>query len=338
VAKCHQVWYTFMLCISVLLMSACGTTTDSLPTVAVLPSATDTIEPTAIAQQATLPATWTVTPTETTTPSLTATQTPTVTPSMTITDTPTATFTPSASPTQIPRPIVDLIELAYNATILPDDYEVPFREGIEVTLGPDAGLDPDASTPTPNINDAGVRVITTADKGQGQFDTAVNCPFYPVGGFATAYTSDPLTAQLLGCPAGNPPDTLQIQSAYQAFERGVMLWIAGSPNRIYALYNNGTYQRFTDTFVDGVDSESGGEVPPEGLQEPTRGFGKVWRNYNAVKGNLGWALSTEIADTATQQLFTRGMMLYIPARGDVLALMENPDGGTGTWKSLAGSF
>jgi len=329
------------ICISALLMSACGTPqTDGLPTVAQLPSSTDTIEPAPVAEDATLPPTWTPTVTESVTPSPSPTETYTVTPSMTITDTPTVTFTPSASPTQIPRPVVDLIQLAYSATILPDDFEVPFREGIEVTLGSDAGLDESVPTlpptPVPSGN-TGVTIISTADTGQ-QFDTVLNCPFYPVGGFATAYTSDQQTAQLLGCPSGNPPDTIQVQSAYQVFERGEMLWIMGSPNQIYALYNDGTYQRFSDTFVDGVDSESGGEVPPAGLQEPTRGFGKVWRNFNVVKGNLGWALTTEIADSATQQLFTRGMMLYIPARGNILALMANSDGSIGTWKSISGSF
>jgi len=338
------------LFISLLLMSACGTSTDTLPTVASLPTVVDMVdtpEPVVVADndvsaEATLPATWTPTVTESVTPSPTVTETYTVTPSLTITDTPTVTYTPSASPTQIPRPIGDLIQLAYSATILPTDFQVPFREGIEVTLGPDAGLDDSAPTPTANTTNStgnsGVIVIATADTGQAQYDASVDCPFYPVGGFATAYTSDPVTAQLLGCPSGNPPNTTQVQTAYQVFERGAMLWVAGSPNQIYALYNDGTYQRFGDTFTDGVDPESGGEIPPEGLLEPTRGFGKVWRNNNAVKGFLGWAVSPEIADSATQQLFVRGAMLYIPLRGDVLALMTNPDGGTGTWKPLPGSF
>lgn len=334
-------------------MSACGTPqADSLPTVAVLPTLTDTveasadaIEPTPIAEQATLPATWTATPTETITPSPTLTETLTVTPSLTITDTPTLTYTPSASPTQIPRPIVDLIQLAYSATILPTDYQVPFRDGIEVTLGPNAGLDETLATITPipagnlNPNNTGVLVIATADTGQpGDYNASLDCQFYPVGGFATAYTANSVVAQLLGCPLGNPPDTTQVQTVYQVFERGAMLWVAGSPSQIYALYDDGTYQRFADTFVDGVDPESGGETPPQGLLEPTRGFGKIWRNNNAVKGFLGWSVSVEIADNATQQLFARGMMLYIPARGNILALMTNPDGGTGTWKTIAGSF
>lgn len=327
----HRYFLVVSLFVS-LLFTACGTSNEPeveiLPTVAVLPT---NEEATPIPEQPTLPPTWTPTLTETPTPSATASLTLTITPSLTITDTPTVTYTPSASPTQIPRPIVDLIQLAYEATILPADYSVPQRDGIEVTLLPETPV-------SDSFGDDSIgSVIVVTPIGQG-VDVAVTCPYYPVGGFATAYTSDATTAQLLGCPSGNPPNTLQIDGVYQVFERGIMLWLNGSPSRIYALYSDGTYQQFGDTFDENVDPESGGEVPPTGLREPTRGFGKVWRTYNTVKGNLGWAISAEIADVSTIQEFTRGRMVYIPVRGDVLALMANVDGGTGTWVSLSGSF
>jgi len=326
--KHHRYFLVASLLFSLLLITSCGTSNEPdveiLPTVAILPTNEDASP---IPDQPTLPPTWTPTLTETVTPSPTASVTLTITPSQTITDTPTVTYTPSASPTQIPRPIVDLVQLAYEATILPSDYIVPPRDGIEVTIPPET-IGDDGTT-------GSVTVVTPI--GQG-VDVAVTCPFYPVGGFATAYTSDALTAQLLGCPSGNPPNTLQIDGVYQVFERGIMLWLNGSPSRIYALYSDGTYQQFGDTFDENVDPESGGEVPPQGLREPTRGFGKVWRTFDTVKGNLGWAISSEIADSSTIQEFTRGRMVYIPTRGDVLALMANADGGTGTWVSLSGSF
>ena len=310
-------------------MTACGTSNEPdvevLPTVASLPTATDILTD---VPEPTLPPTWTPTSTETFTPSPTASLTSTITPSLTITDTATVTFTPSITPSQIPRPIVDLIQMAYEATILPTDFVVPERDGIDVTLPP--------STPqVESVGGSGAVLLTTPVP---EADLAVNCQFYPVGGFATAYSSDGTIAQLLGCPLGNPPITFQLNGAYQVFERGIMIWMDEDPSRIYALYSNGTYQQFADTFDEAVDPDSGGETPPEGLREPTRGFGKVWRTFSTAKSNLGWALTLEIADLTTIQDFARGKMIYIPARGDVIALMTNPDGGTGTWKSLTGSF
>lgn len=331
--KYHRYLLIVGLFISMLLITACGSSNEPdieiLPTVAILPSA---IETSSVAVQPTLPLTWTPTLTETSTPTATASLTLTVTPSQTITDTPTVTFTPSPSPTQIPRPIVDLIQLAYNATILPADYIVPQRDGFEVTLPP---LTPETETFGNETTTGSVLVLTPVTQG---INPAVSCPYYPVGGFATAYTSDAVTAQLLGCPSGNPPNTLQVQGAYQVFERGIMMWLDGSPSRIYALYSDGTYQQFGDTFDENVDPESGGEVPPTGLREPMRGFGKIWRTFAITKANLGWAISDEIADFTTVQEFTRGRMVYIPARGDVLALVANSDGGTGTWTSISGAF
>ena len=324
----HRHYLTIGFIIATILLSACGTLNEPqveiLPTVAILPSPTATLP---VAEQPTLPPTWTPTATESTTPSPTITLTYTITPSQTITDTPTATFTPSPSPTQIPRPIVDLIQLAYEATILPQDFVVPQRDGIEVTV-PDVNSGGDTSG-------GSVVVLTPVAEG---VDTPVDCPFYPVGGFATAYTSDPATAQLLGCPQGNPPNTLQVNGAYQVFERGIMVWLGGSSTRIYALYSDGTYQQFGDTYDENADPISGGETPPSGLREPVRGFGKVWRTFSNTRANLGWAISDEIADFATIQEFLRGQMVYIPTRGDVIAFISNPDGGTGTWKSISGAF
>ena len=328
--KKYRYFLVVSLFMSMILITACGTSNEPeieiLPTVAVLPTEAETAS---VAEPATLPPTWTPTLTETATPSATASLTVTITPSQTITDTPTVTYTPSASPTQIPRPIVDLIQLAYQATILPSDFIVPPRAGIEVTLPSELDTFGDDS-----VNGS---VIALTSIGQ-ELDVALNCQFYPVGGFASAYAADANTAQLLGCPSGNPPNTLQVNGAYRVFERGIMMWLSGSPSWIYALYSDGTYQRFPDTFDENVDPESGGEVPPTGLHEPTRGFGKVWRTYTSVKGNLGWAVGNEIADLATIQEFGRGRMTYLPTRGDVLALMANADGGSGTWKSIAGGF
>lgn len=299
--------------LSLLLLAACATPseTGSLPTLAQLPTATSTFTP-----SATLPATFTLTPTDTATLSVTPTASRSVTPSATITDT--ATPTPTDTATFTPAPADNdavklLIEMAQQATILPPEFVVP-----PFTPGAVAPTTPGAS-----------QVVTPP---------AATCPYPPPGGFNAVYLSDPTLAQQLGCPTGQPPVASQVSSASQPFERGSMIWLQGAPNLIYALYNNGRFQRFDDTYNANADPFNGGETPPSGLREPVRGFGKVWRQYPNVRSDLGWALADETGGSATVQRFDRGQMVYLPQRGEILVLVEDAGGLTGAWRSFAGSF
>ena len=88
------------------ILAACGGSDSDveLPTLLVLPSATD-VPPTAT-DLPTLPPTWTLTPT------LSPTITLTVTPSLTITDTPTRTATATPTDTLEPNAVNPLVELA----------------------------------------------------------------------------------------------------------------------------------------------------------------------------------------------------------------------------------
>jgi hypothetical protein len=69
-----------------------------------------------------------------------------------------------------------------------------------------------------------------------------------------------------------------------------------------------------------------------------RGFGKVWRANSDVRSGLGWALAPEAGGNAAMQRFERGWMLDLSQRGDVLVLIEDPGGLSGTWQSLPGGF
>jgi hypothetical protein len=151
------------------------------------------------------------------------------------------------------------------------------------------------------------------------------------GGFATAYSSDPSLNTLIGCAQGT---SVTLTSAVQIFERGSMVWLQGP---IFVLYSDGRFQRFDDTYVAGVDPESGGEAPPTGLFEPLRGFGKVWRGNPDVRNGLGWGTAPESGNQATQQRFDRGWMIFLPQRGDILVLAEEGSGLSGTWRAVAGA-
>jgi hypothetical protein len=164
------------------------------------------------------------------------------------------------------------------------------------------------------------------------------CQYPAPGGFGPALTNNPDLADQIGCPVGTPPAASSYQSAAQNFERGAMVWLNESGGVIYALYSDGTYQRFADTYDPTTDPERGSESPPAGLTEPVRGFGKVWRNNPEVRERLGWASGGESGGTANAQAFTRGQMLNLPQRGDIIALLYQGDLTSGNWRAIPGQF
>lgn len=288
----------FLIILSLGLLAACSTPQEVgvLPTAVVLPSLTPTLSPTVTL---TVTATFTDVPTET--PTTTLTPTLSVTPSATITETSTLTPTITPSPTPSVGPLGLLAQLAANATPIPQTFLPPIVTAIAQTQ------------PAP-----GVATVPAAP---------VSCATAPTGGFGTAYANDPSLNTLIGCAQGTPTT---LNSASQIFERGNMIWLQGP---IYVLYNDGRFQRYDDTYVAGVDPETGGEVPPAGLIEPVRGFGKVWRSNPDVRNGLGWGITAENGNQATQQRFDRGWMVYLPQRGDMVVLDETG----GTWRAVAGT-
>ncbi len=272
-----------------------------LPTLAELP----TLAPTDTGVPATASATATNTPTATVTPTITVT----VTPSATITETATSTptITPTATETLAPTAdnegIAALVALAAQATILPEQLQ-------PVIVPTTPGLLPTAP-------------ITSL------------CSYAPGGGFGVVYQSDPTLNAQLGCATAT--SALAMNSANQLYERGEMFWLEGPPGYIYALFNTGRYQRFDDTYNAAVDPVSGGETPPTGLKEPIRGFGKIWRSFQEVRTGLGWATTDENGGQATMQPFERGQMVYLPQRGQIIIMVFDAGGLTGTWRAVPGS-
>lgn len=106
-------------------------------------------------------------------------------------------------------------------------------------------------------------------------------------------------------------------AAEQLFEGGRMIWLQ-SDNRIYVLYNNlnlgqgfpTVLQIFENPWHTGDSENDPTLTHPANLQQPTRGFGAVWRGEAPlvfgwqgidVRANLGWAVSPEIAFTSADQ-------------------------------------
>lgn len=231
---------------------------------------------------------------------------PSATPTATITYTPSPTVTATASATNPPSAVSGLVALALHATPLPPEF---------VTLVYEPG-------------ELGLAAMPTAPLAAPSA-----CNFPPAGGFNSIYSADASLNPLIGCPLTTIPST--VNGAVQPFQNGLMVWADGP---IYVFYQSGQFQRFTDTFVDGVDPASGGELAPDGLLEPVRGFGKIWRLNPDVRAGLGWGVSGESGGQVTIQLFERGQMIALPQRGEILVIVPNAGGSGGTWRSFSGQF
>jgi len=158
----------------------------------------------------------------------------------------------------------------------------------------------------------------------------IACETVPQDALGAIYQSDPALQEALGCPLAGA--AVPVGGAFQHYQNGRMLWVSSlgtipQPS-IYALLNDGTYQRLNDTFVEGVDPESVGSQPPEGLLEPQRGFGKAWRENPPVRDRIGWATSPENPSSAQVLPFERGEMVRMDGLGQTFIFIS---GAPGTW-------
>ena len=98
------------------------------------------------------------------------------------------------------------------------------------------------------------------------------------------------------------PIAKEIFVAEQEFERARFFWLepAERAQSIWVLYyakntlKKGQWGIFEDTFEEGEISIDPNIAPPEGLLQPIRGFGKLWRNNSELRSDVGWALERGI--------------------------------------------
>jgi hypothetical protein len=307
------------------LLTACGgePTPFVLPTVAQLPTVNAAVStpptPAPLGTRQDLPPSWTPNPSETVTATSTFTPTLSVTPSATITDTPSPT--PTDLPTVPPeeRPRTSLIQdLAQELTGLPPSGFI-------------ATAPPLANATAATGDGTTITVLSTSVS----HSSTTTCPYFPAGGFGSIFNTNPDIAAQLGCPLGAPPDVLSVPSAVQPFQNGLMIWLNGN---IYVLNSGGTFRQSIDTFQTGTDPETTSETPPAGLVAPIRGFLKLWTTNQDVRAALGWGLQPEQGAQATVQQFSRGMMVWLPTRADILVFISTDNLLSGTWRSFAGKF
>jgi len=155
----------------------------------------------------------------------------------------------------------------------------------------------------------------------------------PSCGLAAGPTFVPLWVGAVRSQIGCPTSTEHgVNTAYQEFEGGFMVWRSDRDLIVYVFYKDGTYAEFTPTWQDGMpeygcpDPSTPSTSPPT----PRRGFGSVWCNYPEVRERLGWARADEVGDYRNLQDFQRGWMLQRAVRADAPRYVAYSD--THTWE------
>jgi hypothetical protein len=144
-------------------------------------------------------------------------------------------------------------------------------------------------------------------------------PYPLIARFAPRYEANEGIRVRLGGPLG--PEA-QVGGAILQFQRGWMLYRADT-RTIHVLVSEaeggsipvGAAWTFADTW-DESQPTGGGKGPGE-LFEPSRGFGKIWREQPGVRERLGYALTpNEQGQTFTIQSFVGGVVFDAPGLRD----------------------
>ena len=191
----------------------------------------------------------------------------------------------------------------------------------------------------------GSELVSWTDAGLDPPSAPTACAQQPVRGFGLVFESQPEASQLLGCPTlGEVAGGVVVQR----FEHGWMLWQERRdtvPATIYALFDDSQkYIRFDDTYNPGVDPASTSSTPPPGLVEPSGGFGKIWREADAlsVRDRLGWATATESSGDGAVEIFQHGLMVYTPDPREIFVLVastaDRPTQVAQVWRAYVDTF
>ncbi len=183
--------------------------------------------------------------------------------------------------------------------------------------------------PTPGGESAAESPLATPASRTAQFS-----PLPTPGPLASAPCDKPLSGAEalvaeqfpeLGCPLG-PPSLVQM--ARQPFQRGQMIW-RGDIQVIYVLQEDGSWLAFADTFEEGMPEIDPSIVPPQGLYQPIRGFGKLWREQlGAEDAPVGWATAPEKGVNGSVQEWEGGLLIGFSLQ-DQLVLRND-----GTWAKV----
>ena len=230
----------------------------------------------------------------------------------------TVEFTPTPTPVIVGDSVVDVAQPSPTPALLRPTATLTPYVGVflgQPTLSPEEA---ENATPEPTLAPfvigqgvvgqvSGIGVIGPAGSGGA-------CSVPVATALQDTYNRHPELIERLGCPLGG---ALSLQLVTQPFERGSMYW--RDTGQIYALASSGQFWQITDSWSEGMPADDPAFSAPDGLMQPVRGFGLVWRSNESIRNALGWATLPEAFYASTWQDFERGA-LFVGDGGRVYAI------------------
>ncbi len=171
-----------------------------------------------------------------------------------------------------------------------------------------------AGSPTPIPPTRTPRPGATLTAAAAACQPGVGPTFRPVWGDLGLYAAT-------GCPTSAEKAVI---TAYAPFEKGFIIWRADN-RQAYALYDDGTFEVFADSWKDGdpeyscTDANTPNRTPPT----PRRGIGKVWCTQPGVRAKLGNVKADENGNLRAVQDFERGVGFGIGERDPAVFILQN---------------
>jgi len=109
------------------------------------------------------------------------------------------------------------------------------------------------------------------------------------------------------------PNDIEIIVAEQVFEGGRIFYL-DPVQRIWVMINaeddnmTGEWLVFADTWQESEPESDPSIVAPDGLHQPIRGFGKIWRDNPEIREALGWGLDPEFGHLTRYRFFEGEMV------------------------------
>jgi hypothetical protein len=190
---------------------------------------------------------------------------------------------------------------------------------IVVTATPDA-----TTTAREATRDAAVTLVAQAITPSSTAPIPTRTPAPPTPASPDTASPAPTSPGPTPLPAGFPtPVIAQITVAEQLFEGGRMFWIQPT-GQIWLLTltgeGRGDWAIYADDFTESDIASDPALVPPAGRYQPERGFGKLWREADAIRQALGWGVTPEFGYVSRYEYHAGGSIdpatgVYTPGPG-----------------------